>query len=100
MIDRLKREPAVVIGIIGTVALAVIQSLSGQGVIGPDIAATVIGFIDNTATPVPLDGWGLLLITGIVIRFFVTSASAPAVKEGTLVTVVTPPGEPNREIVA
>jgi len=101
MIDRLKREPAVVISIIAAAVLAALQSLIGNDVISADIGATLIGFIDNTSTPdVPLDGWGLLIVLGFLTRFFVTSAAAPAVKEGTTVTVITPAGEPNREITA
>ena len=92
MLDRLKREPAVVIGIVAAAALAVIQSLAGSGVIGQDAADTIGKAL------APDGGWAVPIIVAIVTRFFVTSASAPTIKEGTEVTVVTPPGEDNRTV--
>lgn len=93
MIDRLKREPAVVIGIVFAVVLAVVQTLVGEGVLGQDIGDTVTRALDPTA------GWALPIVVAVITRFFVTSAAAPTIKEGTTVTVVTPPGEDNKEVV-
>lgn len=92
MIDRLKREPAVVIGIIAAAALAVVQSLAGSGVVGQDVADTIGKAL------APDGGWAVPIIVAVVTRFFVTSATAPTVKEGTEVTVLTPAGEPNKTV--
>lgn len=63
----LSKEPAVIIGIVFTVGLAVVQSLSGQGLIGDDLAKTIEAAIS------PEGGWLLPLVIGIVTRFFVFS---------------------------
>lgn len=72
-LDRLRKEPAVIIGILAATTLAVVQSLAGQGVITPDLATTITGFFDNASTELPMDGWGLPVILGLVTRFFVYS---------------------------
>jgi hypothetical protein len=92
MIDRLKREPVVIIGVVFAAAYAVIASLAGQGVIGQDIADTIGRAIN------PEGGWLLPIVAALITRFFVTPTAAPVVKEGTEVTVVTPPGEPNKTV--
>lgn len=71
MIDRIKREPAVVIGIIAAAALAAIQSLAGNGVIGQDVADT-IGKAFN-----PDGGWAIPIIVAVITRFFVSPAAKP-----------------------
>ena len=68
MLDRIKKEPAVVIGIIAAVALAVVQSLATQGVIGTDVADTVAKALDPAQ-----GGWALPILIGVVTRFFVYS---------------------------
>jgi len=68
IIDRIKREPAVVIGIIAAAVLATVQSLAGNEVISPDLAASVGKAID------PQSGWALPIVVGIVTRFFVSPA--------------------------
>lgn len=68
MIDRIKNEPAVVIGIVFAAVLAAIQSLAGNGVIGADLAATIGRALD------PQSGWALPIIVGIITRFFVSPA--------------------------
>jgi hypothetical protein len=70
--DRLKREPAVVIGIIAAAVLATVQSLAGNGVIGADLAATVVRALD------PATGWALPIIVGLITRYFVYSPDAVA----------------------
>jgi len=92
MIDRLKREPVLVVSVLFAAAYAVVQTLNGSGVISPDIADTIGKAIN------PEGGWLLPIVAGLIIRFFVTPTAAPVVKEGTEVTVVTPPGEPNRSV--
>lgn len=68
--DRIKREPAVVIGILAAVALAVVQTLAGEGVIGADIADTIGKALD------PTTGWALPIVVGIITRFFVSPATS------------------------
>ena len=92
MIDRIKREPAVAIGVLAACILAVIQTLAGSGVIGTDVADTARRALD------PSSGWALPIVVAIVTRFFVTPTAAPVVPKGTTVTVVTPPGEPNKTV--
>jgi len=69
ILDRIRREPAVVIGIVFAAVLAAVQSLSGNGVIEPDIAASIGRALD------PQSGWALPIIAGIITRFFVSPAS-------------------------
>ena len=71
IIDKIKAEPAVVIGIIAACVLAVVQTLSGYGVIGPDIAATIGRALD------PTSGWAIPIIVGVITRFFVSPAAKP-----------------------
>lgn len=68
IIDRIKREPAVVIGILFAAVLAAIQSLAGNGVITADLASTIGRALD------PQSGWALPIVAGIVTRFFVSPA--------------------------
>jgi len=93
MIDRLKREPVLIVGALFAAGYAVLASLAGSGVIGQDIADTIGRAIN------PEGGWLLPIVAALITRFFTTPAYAPAIKEGTTVTVVTPPGEPNKEVV-
>jgi hypothetical protein len=67
-----KREPAVVIGIVAACALAVVQTLAGEGVLRGDVAATIEGAIS------PESGWAIPIILGIVTRFFVYSPATAA----------------------
>lgn len=92
MIDRLKREPVLIVGALFAAGYAILSSLAGSGVIGQDIADTIGKAIN------PEGGWLLPIIAALITRFFTTPAYAPAVKEGTEVTVVTPAGEPNRSV--
>ena len=68
IIDRIKREPAVVIGIVAAAVLAVVQSLAGNEVISPDIAATLQRAFE------PTSGWAIPLLLGVITRFFVSPA--------------------------
>jgi hypothetical protein len=68
VIDRIRREPAVVIGILFAAILAAVQSLAGNGVVEPDIVATVQRALD------PSSGWALPIVAGVVTRFFVSPA--------------------------
>lgn len=69
IIDKIKTEPAVVIGILAACVLAVVQTLTGYGVIGPDLAATIGRAID------PNSGWAIPIVVAIITRHFVSPAS-------------------------
>ena len=71
MLDKIKAEPAVGIGIVAACGLAVVQTLAGSGVIGDDIAGTIGRALD------PTSGWALPIIIGLVTRFFVSPAEKP-----------------------
>lgn len=71
ILDKLRHEPAVVIGVIAAAVLAAIQSLAGNGVIGADIADTISKALD------PTTGWAIPIVLGIVTRFFVSPAEKP-----------------------
>ena len=68
IIARLRNEPAVVIGTLFAVILAVFQTLAGRGVIGPDLVDTLTRALDPNA------GWALPIVLSIIIRFFVSPA--------------------------
>lgn len=68
----LKREPAVIIGIVAACVLAVVSTLQGEGIIRDDIAATIGQALD------PTTGWALPIIIGIITRFFVFSPAKAA----------------------
>ena len=92
MIDRLKREPVLVIGVLFAAAYAAITTLAGSGVIGQDIADSIGKAIN------PEGGWLLPIIAALITRYFVTPTSAPSVKEGTEVKVITPGDAPNKTV--
>jgi len=71
IIERIKREPAVVIGIIAAAVLATLQSLAGNGVLGQDLVDTIGRALD------PTTGWAIPIIVGLVTRFFVSPAAKP-----------------------
>lgn len=66
MLERLQKEPAVIIGIIAAAALAALNSLAGNGVIGQDVVDTIASAIDPTK-----GGWAIPILVGFVTRFFV-----------------------------
>jgi len=69
--DRIKREPAVVISIIAAGVLAALQTAVGEQVISADIGDVVAQALD------PGGGWLYLILIGLVTRFFVSPASQP-----------------------
>lgn len=71
LIDKIKSEPAVVIGVVAACVLAVVQTLSGYGVIGPDLAATFGRALD------PTTGWAIPIVVGLITRLFVSPAQKP-----------------------
>jgi hypothetical protein len=66
------REPAFIIGVLGTVIVAVAHSLAGQNLIGADIADTLGRMLDPTQ-----GGWLLPILIGLVTRIFVSPAEKP-----------------------
>lgn len=68
MLERLKNEPAVVIGALFAIVLAAVQAAGGRDLLGPDIVSAITGALD------PNTGWALPLIVGIITRFFVSPA--------------------------
>lgn len=66
--ERIKNEPAVVIGVIAAAILAAVQYASGAGILGTDIADTIGKALD------PTTGWAIPIVVGIVTRFFVSPA--------------------------
>ncbi len=81
ILDRIRKEPAVVIGILAACILAVVNTLAGQGVIGTDVADTIGRAIDPNA--LPNGGWALPIVVGLVTRFFVYSPPTVAVVAAT-----------------
>ena len=65
LLERLKNEPAVIIGAIAAGVLATAQSLAGNGVIGTDVLDTISQALN------PESGWAIPIILGVITRFFV-----------------------------
>ena len=94
ILDRLKKEPAIVIGILAAAILAAVKSLTGDGILGSDVADMIGKAID------PAQGGYLLpILSGIVTRFFVYAPpsvqkiadAATYQKAGTPVDIGKPP---------
>lgn len=83
----LKREPAFYIGLAVSVVLAVLGVLTGQGVISDALAGKIT---DATNALAQLAVIFAPLITGILIRPTTTPVAAPALPQGTTVTVYQP----------
>lgn len=64
-LDRLKNEPAVIIGILASAVIATVASLQGNGVLDPDLGETLTNALN------PDGGWLLPIIIGLITRFFV-----------------------------
>lgn len=71
IIERIKREPALVIGVVFGTVLAALQYLAGREVISADLVATVQRALD------PSSGWALPIVVGLITRFFVSPAKEP-----------------------
>jgi len=91
------REPVVWIGILVAVAIGIIQTLTGQGVLGDAAAGKAI---DITNAIGQIATFLVPVIVGIVAaRQQVTPVAAPALPQGTTVTVETPGDAPNTRTV-
>ncbi len=64
IIDRIKAEPAVVIGIVGSIILFAIDEFAGKGIITADTGTNLTNLVRDL----------LPLITGLVTRQFVSPA--------------------------
>lgn len=89
----LGREPAVWVGIIVSCIFAVVGVLSGEGLINDALKGQITDGVNAVAQLLVLLA---PVITGIVIRGQVTPTAAPALPQGTTVTVVTPGNLPNK----
>lgn len=95
--NKLRQEPAVVIGVIAACILAVAQTLAGKGIISADIFATIAGALDPAK-----GGWAIPIIIAFVTRFFVFSPpavqtianAATNLAAGTKVDIGNPPAGP------
>ena len=67
--NRIKREPAVAIGIVAACIVAVLSTLAGEGVLGQDVVDTIGSAIDPGR-----NGWLLPILAGLVTRAFVSPA--------------------------
>lgn len=86
------REPAVWVGLIATIALAVISALAGQGFISEALSGKLT---DMTNAAVGLAATLTPLITALVIRQGVTSVAEPKLPVGTPVLIDRPAGLPD-----
>lgn len=91
------REPVAWVGIIAAVAIAVIQTVAGQGLISNALEGKAID-LTNSLSSVALILVPLAL-NALVARPAVTPIAAPALPAGTTVTVLTPPAVPNTTTV-
>ena len=86
------RLPAFWIGLIVSLVVAILQVLTGQGLI-PEAQA---GHVNDAVNAI---GQLLILISpliaGILIPTQVTPVAAPSLQQGTFVTVITPGDSPN-----
>lgn len=81
------REPAITIGVIGSVIVGIIGVLLGNGIISELAAGKAVDLVQS------LVGFLVLLapiITAIITRQNVTPAAAPRLLSGTTVAVVSP----------
>jgi hypothetical protein len=86
------KEPVVIIGVIASCVIAVIQVLSGQGIITDVIAGHVI---DATKALTQILTILAPVIAAFLARPQVTPVANPTLPQGTVVNVVTPPASPN-----
>ena len=91
------REPVAWVGVIVGVAIAVIQTLTGQGVLGDAVAGKAIDAVNALGQVATIF---IPVIIGIfAARQAVTPTAAPALPQGTKVEVITPAGQANTSTV-
>jgi hypothetical protein len=69
MIARIKREPAVVIGILAAAILAGAQVAAGHDLLSGDAFAWLQKALN------PDGGWAIPILVGVITRFFVSPAT-------------------------
>src|SRR5689334_3596842 len=82
------REPVAWIGVIVALAITIIQTLSGQGVISDAVAGRSVDAVNALAQVATI--FVPIIIAIFVQRKAVTPLSAPALPVGTTVTAYTP----------
>lgn len=88
------RQPAFWIGLIVSLILGAVSTLTGQGLISDALQGRITDLVNATAQLAVLLA---PLITGLLIKPVVTPVAAPALPEGTKVTVLTAGDRPNSE---
>lgn len=94
--ERLQKEPVVVIGLLVTIALGIVSTLLGEGFISEaqsgkiTDAINALGQLAILAAP---------LIAAIIARGFVTPTAQPSLPTGTKVEVIQPGSEANTTAV-
>ena len=96
MITLMGRQPAAWIGIIVSCILAVVSVLLGEGVLSDVLAGQITDGVNAVAQLLLLFA---PIITGLLIRRTVTPVAAPQLPAGSIVHVVTPEGQRDRETV-
>ena len=86
------RQPAFWIGLIVTLILGVVQTLTGNGLISEVAAGQTTDLVNSTAQLLVLMA---PLIAGLLIRTQVTPVAFPKLEQGTQIEVITPEGQPN-----
>jgi hypothetical protein len=92
----LGRTPALWIGIIVSVVIAVVQTLQGNGVISDALAGHITDATNELGSLLTILA---PFIAGVLIHPQVTPITAPALPAGTTVTVLTPGDAPNHTTV-
>lgn len=92
---NLNREPAFYIGLAVTIVLGVITTLAGEGIINDAVKGQITDGVNALAQLAVLLA---PVIAGLLIRPNVTPVAAPAVPEGTVVTVQTPAGQADKRV--
>lgn len=89
------RQPAFWIGLIVSLVLGVVQTLTGSGLISDALAGQVTDLVNATAQLAVLLA---PLIAGLLIRTQVTPVVAPKLPAGTTIEAVTPEGTANYKV--
>lgn len=82
------RQPVAWVGVIVAVAIAIIQALTGQGVISDAVAGRSIDAVNSLASVAII--FLPLILNVLIAKPAVTPISDPALPAGTTVTVYTP----------
>ena len=87
------KEPVAWVGVIAAVAIAVIQTLNGQGIISDVLEGRAIDATNGIASVVVI--LLPLVLNVLAARPAVTPVAAPSLPAGTQVTVIQPGSTPN-----